>query len=177
MTVVIINYGQTSSNRIASVLISLGVDYVVILPWQNIDFTPSHIILSGGPGHVYNRPTRNLPALINDTNIPVLGICYGMQLIAQYLGGTVEAMDKVEKGPVYVTELINNRQTRTVRWMNHLDLVKSLPDDLHITGVTALGHIAVFTDHEKWWAVQYHPESLMHRDVTVFERFLGLTPK
>jgi GMP synthase (glutamine-hydrolysing) len=100
-----------------------------------------------------------------------------MQLIAHTFGGTVVRMCDRERGTVQVTELVNDPGVTEIirpRWMNHRDLVTSLPDQFQITAVTSNNHIAAFTDHRKWWAIQYHPESHDHVDLTIFQRFLGL---
>lgn len=172
--VALIAFGRTSAEKIIRSLNLLKVDYKIILPDEIPTFQPTHIILSGGPKHVYEADHYYLPKWIIESKCPVLGICYGMQLIAHTFGGTVIRMPQKEEGPVEVTEIINNVQATYVRWMNRYDQVTSVTNNFNITGVTNNNHIASFTDHKKWWAVQYHPESSKHGDLNVFRRFLGI---
>jgi GMP synthase (glutamine-hydrolysing) len=149
------------------------VTYRIVLPEEKPTFKPTHIILSGGPKHVYDQNHYSMPQWVLDSDCPVLGICYGMQLIAKTFGGNVIRMPEKEEGPVEVTEIINGVQSGHIRWMNRYDRVISVPGNFDITGVTDRDHIASFTDHRKWWAVQYHPESTKHGDITVLKRFLS----
>lgn len=171
--VALVAFGRTSAEKISCSLNTLKIDYRIILPDETPNFQPTHIILSGGPKHVYEPDHYYLPKWIIDSNVPVLGICYGMQLIAHTFGGTVIRMSQKEEGPVEVTEIINNNQSTYIRWMNRYDQVTAIPNIFDITGVTHNNHIASFTDHIRWWAIQYHPESSKHGDLGVFRRFLS----
>lgn len=161
MFVLIINYGQESVTKISNVLTVLQVSHLIldynILP--NQPFT--HIILSGGPKHVYEADHYPLADWIIYCKQPVLAICYGMQLVAHTFGGTVIRMKELEYGLV----LVNNK----LRCMNRYDQVIDSP--FEVTEWTNKGHIAAFTDHEKFWAVQYHPESYKYRDYSIFINF------
>lgn len=172
--IVVVEYGNKSTVGICRILNHLMVQYMVVLPNEQPMFEPSHIILSGGPKHVYDVPPDSLPLWVLRAKCPVLGICYGMQLIAATLGGTVIRMSSYEKGPVDVTEFIAHEQITTTRWMNHHDIVIALPSTFYITGITPTNHIASFTDHIKWYAVQYHPEAENFIDLSLFQRFLDL---
>lgn len=171
--VALVAFGKTSSEKITRSLNTLKVDYRIVLPDEIPTFEPTHIILSGGPKHVYEEDHPHLPKWVIESKCPVLGICYGMQLIAYTFGGNVIKMPQKEEGPVEVTEMINNTQTTYVRWMNRYDRVTSIPNTFYVTAVTNDDHLAAFTDHNKWWAIQYHPESSKHGDLNVFRRFLG----
>jgi len=172
--VALITFGEVSSAGISRVLTRLGVEYRIVLPNETPNFKPTHIILSGGPKHVYDLNYSSLPQWILDIKCPVLGICYGMQLIAKTFGGTITRMKEKEEGPVNVTEFIDNVQLTHIRWMNRYDQVTSIPNMFSITGVTDKNHIAAFTDYNKWWAIQYHPESSKYLDISVFKRFLAI---
>ena len=174
--VALVMFGKTSSQRISRMLNRLRIDYRIVLPHETPSFQPSHIILSGSPKHVYEADHYPMPQWVLESASPVLGICYGMQLIAHTFGGTVGRMPILEKGGVEVTEIINKTQFSYTRWMNRYDQVISVPSPFHITGVTHRNHIAAFTDHNRWWAVQYHPESLRYSDTDVFRRFLQIKP-
>lgn len=172
--VALVAFGKISSERIARILSRLKIKYMIIFPEEIPMFEPTHIILSGGPKHVYEPNHYTMPQWVLDSECPVLGICYGMQLIAKTFGGTVIKMEEKEEGPINVTEIINGNQATYIRWMNRYDLIISIPNIFDITGVTDRNHIASFTNHGKWWAIQYHPEATRHKDVSVFERFLSI---
>ena len=172
--VVLVSFGDHSTQRLSLALNKLGVKHVVMLPHETPNFIPTHVILSGGPGHVYESNHDPMPQWVLDGFFPVLGVCYGMQLIAHTFGGTVKRMSRREEGPVEVTEMIYGNQEINFRWMNRYDQVTSIPLMFTITGVTSNDHVASFTDHKKWWAVQYHPESHKHGDLKVLNRFLRL---
>ena len=172
--VAIIAFGELSGNKISHVFISLNINHQIILPYETPTFAPTHIILSGGPKHVYKSDHYPMPQWVLDSNNPVLGICYGMQLIAYTFGGIVIQMPEKESGLVPVTEIIDDKQVTHMKCMNRYDRVLMLPKEFSLTGITDRGHIATFTDFKRWWAVQYHPESIKYRDINVFRRFLDL---
>lgn len=176
MYVIIIRYGNDSSKRICKVLRRLKVKHKIVdcdkdmTIWSTEENKcVTHIILSGGPDHVYASKYRKLPLWVINSNIPVLGICYGMQLIAHTFGGFVIPMSMAEQGLIPV---IDNHGIITNRWMNRLDRVMYVPDKFIITETTTRGHIAAFTDNIKWWAVQYHPEVKKALDENLFIEFL-----
>jgi GMP synthase (glutamine-hydrolysing) len=171
--VAIVDFGKFSSERIANVMYNLKIEYIIIHPEEDyIDFIPTHIILSGSEKHVYNHDRYIMPRWVLKLNVPVLGICYGMQLIAYTFGGIVIRMNNLQKGPIDVIEKINKNKIKTKRWMNRYDRILLAPSFFKITGITKDKHIAAFTDNKKWWGVQYHPESDYYVDYNVFIRFL-----
>ncbi len=171
--IVVINYGNKSSSNISAVLNALGYFNVVLHPYEYPGTKPTHIILSGGPKHVYDPDAYILPQWIINSDIPTLGICYGMQLIAHTFGGNIDRMDRLEKGLVKIREMINDVEVIGNKWMNRYDYVSCLPNKFIITGMTSNNHIAAFTDNIKWWAVQYHPESHKSIDYDTFIRFIS----
>jgi GMP synthase (glutamine-hydrolysing) len=179
MTVVaLVVYGSKSATRISQVLDELNIHHYLVLPDEIPTIAYTHIILSGGPDHVYIKD-EHLPEWVINSSVPVLGICYGMQLIAYHFGGTVKAMASKEKGYYNVCEIVTiNRsisQSTKRRWMNRLDEVQTVPPQFHVTGINADDGIVAFTDHRKYWAVQYHPEHCekgVSADTSVFTRFL-----
>lgn len=172
--VVIVNYGNTSSYQIAETLNDLQVDYQIISYDETPSFQYTHIILSGGDSHVY-CDSQQLPHWVIQSPAPVIAICYGMQLVAHHFGGVVRRMDHLEKGLVQVIEIVDEYQSKTERWMNRYDHVIVVPPQFNVTGVTVKGHIAAFTDDDKYYAVQYHPESINARDYNFFIKHLQLT--
>lgn len=170
--VIIINYGDLSTKQIVSVLEKMRVKYKILSHDEipNVEYT--HIILSGGPKHVYNPDHYPLAKWIIKSNKPVLGICYGMQLIAKTFGGIVVRMKEKEEGPIEITEMFGGKQLVEYRWMNRYDTVISLSSQFIITAVTNNNHIAGFTDGKKWWAVQYHPEAKCCKHLALFQKFI-----
>lgn len=169
LSVAIIYFGSESAKNIAQCLNDLSVKYTIVLPEELPPRGITHIILSGSKESVLTK--CEIPKWILESNKPVLGICYGMQAIAKTFGGTVVRMSEVEKGLVLVSEVIEGKQTRKIRWMNHQDQVIKVTKKFHITGVSDTG-IVSFTDNKKWWAIQYHAENQDHYDLDVFSRFL-----
>ena len=149
---------------------------------------PRAIILSGGPKsvHVEGAPVRD-PA-IYDLGIPIFGICYGHQLIAQQLGGEVSRGGRGEYGRALFTR---NNETSTLLhdlpseysvWMSHFDFVARMPEGFTSSASTPDAPIAVMENAQrKVWAVQFHPE-VVHSEYgqKILERFLielaGCTP-
>lgn len=173
--IAIISFGDTSTKRLCDILAYYSIDFFVLRHHDIPMMVPSHIILSGGPKHVYEDDHYPLPFWVIQSNIPVLGICYGMQLIAQTFGGKVVKMDEQEIGLTPVTELIDGYFVTNYRWMYRYDNVVILPNKFTITGITHGGNIASFTDSVKWWAVQYHPESPHALDVSIILNFISKT--
>lgn len=151
------------------------------------EFNPAGIILSGGPNSVYDAqsPNRDVGELLKIS--PVLGICYGMQLIAHQLGGTVQKGQTCEYG---LSEIIwNEKLTDQLKfswpmkhkiWMSHGDVVTKLPENAQELLRTA-DHLAGFVNLElKYWGLQYHPE-VSHSDygaevLKSFANFCDLKP-
>ena len=148
---------------------------------------PAGVILSGGPASVYEPDGPQVDPGVFDLGVPVLGICYGHQLMAQALGGEVAATGQREYGG---TELRVERpgvllkdvpETDTV-WMSHGDAVTRAPDGFRVTATTDTLPIAAMEDPERGlFAVQFHPEvSHTPRGQAVMKRFLydgcGLLP-
>ena len=126
------------------------------------DMNPSAIILSGGPSSVYadNAPVCD-PEIFN-IGIPVLGICYGAQLIAHALGGDVKHTEMREYGKTELlvddgSDLFEGIREKTIAWMSHGDLIGSLPADFDIIAHTAGSPVAAFRK-ERIYGIQFHPE-------------------
>src|ERR1700679_2553446 len=109
--VAVIAFGTVSTKNITYVLNELNINYRILLPDETPDFRPTHVILSGSSKHVYESNYHPMPKWILDIEVPVLGICYGMQLIAKSLGGIVKRMPAKEEGPIEITELIDGNQS------------------------------------------------------------------
>jgi len=149
---------------------------------------PSALILSGGPKSVHVTGAPQLDPQIYDLGIPILGICYGCQLIAQQLGGAVGRGEKGEYGRAQLTRhgdssLLAGTESAFDVWMSHFDSVSQLPDGFVATAATTDAPIAVLeNDRRKIWALQFHPEVVhTNNGQRVLQRFLhdlaGIAPK
>ncbi|TAN63626.1 glutamine-hydrolyzing GMP synthase [bacterium] len=134
-----------------------GVDFIKA-------FKPQAIILSGGPSSVYDKGAPHIDAEVFRLGIPVLGICYGMQLIAKVLGGSVEKSKHREYGPA---ELIIDSPSgifgglgRTAKvWMSHGDRVEKLPRGFEVTAHSENSKLCAMSDESRRvYGVQFHPE-------------------
>lgn len=125
---------------------------------------PKGIILSGGPNSVYDEGAPQCDPEIFNLGIPILGVCYGMQLMAKQLGGTVEQAERGEYGKAELliddpTDLLTNVDTGTTMWMSHGDSVIDLPQGFEILAHTANTPCAAIADHQRClYGVQFHPE-------------------
>ncbi len=126
---------------------------------------PKGIILTGGPDSVYLEDSLSYDPQLFDLGIPVLGICYGAQLMAYQLGGQVKTAPVSEYGRTEVTlddtqsELLGDWKTPSVTWMSHTDYIAQVPEGFHITAHTPVCPVAGMENAEKnLYAVQFHPE-------------------
>jgi GMP synthase (glutamine-hydrolysing) A subunit len=129
------------------------------------DKQPLAVILSGGPSSVYAEGAPQLDARLFDLGIPVFGICYGFQAMAQALGGTVSETGTREYGRTELNidggVLHGGLPTIQPVWMSHGDAVTDAPEGFEVTGTTAGAPVAAFEDRARRLAgVQYHPEVL-----------------
>ncbi len=137
------------------------------------------IILTGGPNSVYDEASPKMPAELLELGIPILGICYGCQLIAYLAGGTVEAAQGLaEYGKTefvhQMSQLFKGVPKISSCWMSHSDRVVELPEGYNITASTRNCPIAAFENEEKnIYGVQFHPE-VTHTEYgkAVLENFL-----
>ncbi|EKD91661.1 MAG: hypothetical protein ACD_29C00460G0002 [uncultured bacterium] len=167
--ILIIDFGSQYAQLIARRVRELGVYCEIIDPDVSekfiLDFKPNGIILSGGPETVIHHATPRAPKFIFSFNIPLLGICYGMQTMAEQLGGKVMACEKKEFG---LTEcalnphnpLFSNLEEHvSIVWMSHGDQVEKLPDDFSVIASTKNTPIAaMYNEEKKLYALQFHPE-------------------
>jgi len=127
-------------------------------------FAPQGIILSGGPSSVYDAEAPHSDAGVYDLGVPVLGICYGMQLMTSQLGGKVERSDKREFGRAAMaiddtTDLFSGLANKEEVWMSHGDKIEQMPK-----GFCAIAHTdntpaaAMKDEKRRLYAVQFHPE-------------------
>jgi len=126
--------------------------------------SPSAIILSGGPKSVYEVPAPSLDPAIYELGIPILGICYGAQLMAQQLGGEVSRTGAGEYGRTELSlsgesSLMTGWPSATTCWMSHGDAISKTPEGFVITASTPEAPVAVMENKaRRLHAVQFHPE-------------------
>lgn len=128
------------------------------------EFRPTGLILSGGPSSVYDAGAPFPDMEVFKLGIPVLGICYGMQLMAHSLGGKVSKAVKREYGGAELkvdddTDLLWGLLPNTKVWMSHGDRIEALPEGFSAIGHTDNSPVAVMADRDrKFFALQFHPE-------------------
>jgi len=174
--ILILDFGAQYTQLIARRVREFGV-YCEIYPWDVTDaevraFAPRGIILSGGPESVTDKNPPRAPGAVFELGVPVLGICYGMQTMAQQLGGRVAPSTEREFGYAEVTvtgssrlldELADRRDSTGNAvldvWMSHGDRVDQLPPGFVATAATATIPYAAMTDERRcFYGVQFHPE-------------------
>lgn len=167
--ILIVDFGSQTCHLISRRIKDLGVRAEIVLPHQALsaikEFAPKGIILSGGPSSVYADNALLPDKKIFKTNIPVLGICYGLQIMAQLLGGTVKPGHKKEYGPtqaqINTDNLLFQGLPKSVRvWMSHFDQAVRPPAGSVVVGTTESVKVAAFADEKKkLYAIQFHPEA------------------
>ncbi len=141
---------------------------------------PCGLILSGGPASVHVQGAVSLDPEIYELGVPILGICYGAQLIAEQLGGSVGRNERGEYGRAELTmpgdrsQLLAGLPSPLSVWMSHFDVIVSPPPGAEVTASTAVSPVAAFEDVERGlYGLQFHPE-VEHTDCgrRVLGRFL-----
>lgn len=162
--ILIIDYGSQYTRLLARRVREIGVYSRVESP-QNALMTANTkgIILSGGPQSVYSRNALKLPEWVISSGIPVLGVCYGMQLLVYTLGGTVKRGEIFEYGFTNVKfsedPIFSDLSESSSVWMSHGDLVEKLPDGFMKIAESELGVIAAIrSEDRKIYGFQFHPE-------------------
>ena len=167
-TIAIIDFGSQYSELIARRIRETQVYSEVIsyrtTAQQLLNLAPKGIILSGGPNSVYDNYAPKCDPEIWNLGIPILGVCYGMQLMVKQLGGQVERAKRGEYGKAALqiddpTDLLTNVEDGSTMWMSHGDSCTQLPE-----GFSVLAHTnnttcaAVSHPEKKLFGVQFHPE-------------------
>jgi len=166
-TILILDFGSQYTQLIARRIREFNVFSIVLPCTASIErikaLAPKGIILSGGPSSVYDVDAPNADADVLAMDVPVLGICYGLQFIVHHLGGAVEPASAREYGHAEVTVIAETPlfrglpQTMNV-WMSHGDEAKELPDGFVLTAKTANAVAGIADEDRRIWAVQFHPE-------------------
>lgn len=181
--ILILDFGSQYTQLIGRRIREIGV-YCEIYPWdvapqKIVDFDPNGIILSGGPESTTQDDSPRAPSIVWGKNIPILGICYGMQTIAVQMGGETQASLTSEFGYANVKISAQSRLLKDLNdnqdddnngdepqnqpsldvWMSHGDKVTTVPDGFIITGSSTNCPIAVMEDiPNRIFCVQFHPE-------------------
>ena len=182
-TVLVFDFGAQYAQLIARRIREANVYSEIVshkLTAQQIqDIRPAGIILSGGPKSVRVEGAPIIDPDIYDLEIPILGICYGAQLIAKQLGGTVSQFDAGEYGRTNMVvaggRLLEGQPEEQSVWMSHFDCVTRVPDNFTISASTDHAPVAAF-ESEGIFGVQYHPEvSHTPHGQHTLERWLDLS--
>ncbi len=157
-------YNQLIARRVRECRVYCQIEPPNITLERVKDLHPEGIILSGGPASIYEKDSPKIDTAIFDLNIPVLGICYGMQFMIHALGGTVKKAERREYGfaQLRVTKfkgLFQGVGAKTNCWMSHGDSIEKLPNGFITTASTVNTKIAAVVNRNKnLYGVQFHPE-------------------
>ena len=174
--ILILDFGSQYTQLIARRVREIGV-YCEIHPWdmsaEDINaFAPRGVILAGGPESVHAADSPRAPQAVFDLNVPLFGICYGMQTMAEQLGGKVEGSNLREFGYARVDVVGKARLLDGIEdhvdadgvlaldvWMSHGDKVSAIPEGFHVLASTPSCPIAAMADDARgYYGVQFHPE-------------------
>ena len=182
--VLIIDFGSQYTQLIARRIRAEGVYCEIHPPGQDLEWVrrygPDAIILSGGPSSVYDEGVPGAAPEILRTGVPILGICYGMQLIAQLAGGEVEAATRREYGRAELRVESSggifqgfSPGESTQVWMSHGDSLSSLPRGFEVVGTSGSSVAAIRSRERDIWGLQFHPE-VVHtkRGTDILRNFL-----
>ena len=168
-TIIVLDYGAQYGQLIARRVRECQV-YCEMVPWDisatDLDaLHPKGLILSGGPNSVYDQDAPFLPKHILERNLPILGICYGMQLLGHHLGGQVAASDAREYGPATVSldvpdsPLFVGIDSPMQAWMSHGDRITAFPPGFSVLAHSDNSPVAAMADPERaLYGLQFHPE-------------------
>ncbi|MDD1783503.1 glutamine-hydrolyzing GMP synthase [Enterovibrio sp. ZSDZ35] len=166
--ILILDFGSQYTQLVARRVREIGV-YCELWSWDVDEadireFNPDGIILSGGPESVTEANSPRAPQYVFDSGVPVFGVCYGMQTMAEQLGGKVAGSDEREFGyaAVQVTgesALFAGLEATQDVWMSHGDKVVEIPSDfVKIAQTDTCPYAAMANEEKKYYGVQFHPE-------------------
>ncbi|MBQ9690585.1 MAG: glutamine-hydrolyzing GMP synthase, partial [Eggerthellaceae bacterium] len=167
-SVLVLDFGAQYGQLIARRVRDLGVYSEIVAcdtPATEIAAQkPDALILSGGPASVYADDAPSIDPEVFNLGLPILGFCYGQQIMATTLGGNVGHTEKGEYGKTELSRngnslLLNNTQKDQIVWMSHRDAVMQVPEGFSITATTPTCPVAAMEDADrKFFATQFHPE-------------------
>ena len=167
-SVLVIDFGSQYSRLIARRIRESKV-YCEIIPysatWDSVkDLNPRGVVLSGGPASVYDSDPPLAPSWVYECGLPVLGICYGMQVMVHQLGGKVAPATKREYGHAVLHQnstdepLLHGLPSSIPVWMSHADQITELPPGFHAKAYTDNAPVAVTANDQGMLGIQFHPE-------------------
>ena len=167
-TIVIIDFGSQTSMLIARRVRELNVYCELVphtAPWERVRrLNPKGFILSGGPTSVIGDGAPRAPSYIYECGLPVLGICYGMQVMTAELGGRVLGAQEQEYGPAVIhrgevaSPLLRGLPESMPVWMSHGDRIADLPPGFHALASSERIPVAVMGNAQGMYGIQFHPE-------------------
>ena len=170
--IIVLDFGGQYSHLITRRIRDLSV-YSELLPYDTsadkiASMNPSGIILTGGPNSVYDENSPKPDSKIFDLGIPILGICYGLQIIVDKMGGSITRTDKREYGKAMLSisseqKLFQGLESNTDVWMSHGDATKILPDNFESIANTENSPYAAIRSNNLF-GVQFHPEVTHTKD-------------
>ncbi|CAH0538838.1 glutamine-hydrolyzing GMP synthase [Vibrio marisflavi] len=166
--ILILDFGSQYTQLVARRVREIGV-YCELWSWDVDEadireFNPNGIILSGGPESVTEQNSPRAPQYVFDSGVPVLGVCYGMQTMAEQLGGKVSGSDEREFGYAQVqvsgeSSIFKDLEETQDVWMSHGDKVVEIPSGFVKVGETeTCPYAAMANEEKKYYGVQFHPE-------------------
>lgn len=166
--VIVVDFGGQYNQLIARRVRDLNV-YCEVVPFKKAldvikEKQPIGIIFTGGPNSVYEENSPQIDKEIFELNIPILGMCYGMQLISKDFGGVVEKAKNREFGKTNAkianqSSILKDMSDESIVWMSHTDFVSEKPEGFDIIQITDSCPVAAIANEDKKiYAVQYHPE-------------------
>jgi GMP synthase (glutamine-hydrolysing) len=164
-SIAILDFGSQYAQLIARRVREAHV-YCELFAWdapaeQVLALQPRGFILSGGPASVYAEGAPTLPGYVLESGLPILGICYGMQLLTHALGGKVAPSSEREYGPAEIQPLIPGTMLDAISkvWMSHGDRITKMPEGFIALAKSANSPIAAMGNFSrKYFTVQFHPE-------------------
>ena len=167
--ILVLDFGGQYNELIARRVRELNV-YCEVHPYNMSlnkikEYNPKGIIFTGGPNSCYAKDAPTIDKKIFELNIPILGICYGSQLMANLLGGTVSKAKISEYGKTEIniigeSKLFDDCHRQTIVWMSHTDYISKAPEGFQVTAFSNNCPVAAM-EKDKLYAVQFHPE-VMH---------------
>lgn len=167
--ILVLDFGGQYNELIARRVRELNV-YCEVHPYNMSlnkikEYNPKGIIFTGGPNSCYAKDAPTIDKKIFELNIPILGICYGSQLMANLLGGTVSKATVSEYGKTEIniigeSKLFDDCHRQTIVWMSHTDYISKAPEGFQVTAFSNNCPVAAM-EKDNLYAVQFHPE-VMH---------------
>jgi GMP synthase (glutamine-hydrolysing) len=164
-SIAILDFGSQYAQLIAR-RVREGHVYCELFPWDTpeekvLALQPRGFILSGGPASVYAESAPGMPGYVLESGLPILGICYGMQILVHSLGGKVSPAEQREYGPAEIQPLMHGTMLDVISrvWMSHGDRITEMPPGFVALARSDSSPFAAIGDFERrYFAVQFHPE-------------------